>query len=214
LTRQRRALNSRILPEPQVREKDEMLGYVEGEVEELKEKFRAAEERLIRERDGLQAKCDAHEAAAAERSALADSLRAEASNSQRLLSDLREDAARRDTQLQEAIRAEKAAKRSVEETEGEMSRCVSRCVCVLVRTLTGAGHKKKTSRWTIDGCRVHHKWLFAPRNPTRAGEMRLLLEEMDRLKREHEDKVAQMSEVFKTLYKSPAKSSSSPRKKP
>jgi hypothetical protein len=44
--------------------------------------------------------------------------------------------------------------------------------------------------------------------------MRLLLEEMDRMKREHEDKVSQMSEVFKTLYKSPAKSSSSPGKKP
>ena len=110
---------------------------MEGEVEELKEKFRTAEERLIRERDSLQAKCDAHEAAAAERSALADSLRAEASNSQRLLADLREDAARRDAELQEAIRAERAAKRSVSETEGEsMPR---------VEISTVAGH-------TIDGC--------------------------------------------------------------
>jgi len=66
----------------------------------------------------------------------------------------------------------------------------------------------------VGGYRVRHEYDCLPSPPSRAGEMRLLLEEMDRMKREHEDKVSQMSEVFKTLYKSPAKSSSSPGKKP
>ena len=36
-------------------------------------------------------------------------------------------------------------------------------------------------------------------------EMRTLLSEMDRLKRDHDEKIAQLSDVFRTIYKSPQK---------